>query len=85
MGKLLKIKINNEDINHAITQSSFRNLKKSEEVYGFDEAPPDETTNRKKKFFNLGPDNQWQKYLSQDIQNKIENSFKNEMKELNYL
>ena len=35
--------------------------------------------------FNLGPDNQWQKYLSKDIQNKIENAFKNEMKELGYI
>ena len=85
LGKLLNIQIDNEDINYAITQSSFKNLKKSEEVYGFDEAPPDEITNKKKKFFNLGPDNLWQRYLSKDIQNKIENAFKNEMKELNYL
>ena len=85
LGKLLKIKIDNEDINYAITQSSFANLKKSEEAYGFDEAPPDEITNKKKKFFNLGPNNQWQKYLSGDIQYKIENAFENEMKELNYL
>jgi hypothetical protein len=85
LSKLLKIKIHNEDINYAIAQSSFKNLKKSEEIFGFDEAPTDEMKNKKKKFFNLGPDNQWQRYLSKDIQDKIENAFKSEMKELNYL
>ena len=34
-------------------------------------------------FFSL--QHLWQRYLSKDIQNKIENAFKNEMKELNYL
>ena len=85
LAKLLKIQIDNKDIDYAINQSSFKNLKKSEEVYGFDEAPPDEITKKRKKFFNLGPDNQWQNYLSKDIQNKIENTFKIEMKELDYL
>ena len=85
LAKLLKIQIDNIDIDYAINQSSFKILKKSEEVYGFDEAPPDEITNKRKKFFYLGPDNQWQNYLSKDVQNKIENTFKIEMKELNYL
>ena len=85
LSKLLEIKIHNEDINYAIAQSSFKNLKKSEEIFGFDEAPPDEMINKRKKFFNLGPDNQWQRYLSKKIQKKIENEFKNEMRELNYL
>ena len=39
----------------------------------------------KKKFFNLGPSNEWQKNLPTNIREIIENSFKDEMKELNYL
>ena len=48
LAKLLKIQIDNKDIDYAINQSSFKNLKKSEEVYGFDEAPPDEITKKRK-------------------------------------
>jgi len=85
LSKLLKIEINNEDFNYALKQSSFKNLKKSEEIFGFDEAPPNKIANKKIKFFNLGPANQWQENLPKDIQNKIESAFKDEMKELNYL
>ena len=84
LGKLFKIQFNKDDINYAIIQSSFDNLKKNEEIFGFDEAPTDEITG-KKKFFNLGPNNKWQKYLSKNIQKKIEKAFQEEMKELNYL
>ena len=84
LGKLFKIQFNKDDINYAIIQSSFDNLKKNEEIFGFDEAPPDEIVG-KKKFFNLGPNNKWQKYLSKDIQKEIEKAFQEEMKELNYL
>ena len=85
MGKLLKIKIDDKEIESAIIKSSFNNLKKSEEKFGFDEAPPDDATNKKRKFFNLGPSNEWKKLLSDDTKEKIEEKFKNEMKELGYL
>ena len=85
LSKLLQIKIENKDIDEAISKSSFQNLKKSEEKFGFDEAPTNNITNEKKKFFNLGPANEWQKHLPDDIRKNIENTFKNEMKELNYL
>ena len=40
---------------------------------------------KKVKFFNLGPKNNWKKYLNNDIIEKINSKFKNEMKELGYL
>tara|TARA_B110000027_G_scaffold123099_1_gene138603 strand:- start:267 stop:1121 length:855 start_codon:yes stop_codon:yes gene_type:complete len=39
----------------------------------------------KKLFFNLGPDNKWEKILNKKIKNDIETNFENEMKELKYL
>jgi hypothetical protein len=36
-------------------------------------------------FFNLGPENNWEKILNKEISNKIENSFEKEMKKLGYL
>ena len=60
----------------------FKNLKQSEEKFGFDEAPPDQITNEKKKFFNLGPDNDWETHLPNNIRKEIEINFMKEMKEL---
>ena len=85
LGNLLKIKIDAKDLNEAISNSSFKNLEQSEKKFGFIEAPPDVNTNQKKKFFNLGPDNMWEKNLPENIRKKIENTFREEMKELNYL
>ena len=39
----------------------------------------------KKKFFNLGPKNDWKNHLDKNIKDEIENNFREEMKELNYL
>ena len=39
----------------------------------------------RKTFFNLGPNNNWEKILSQKIVSQIENRFKTEMKEIGYL
>ena len=39
----------------------------------------------KNLFFNLGPDNNWEKMLDLKTQKKIETNFKKEMSELNYI
>jgi hypothetical protein len=39
----------------------------------------------KKLFFNLGPDNKWEKILDKKIKQDIETNFENEMKNLKYL
>lgn len=81
---LLKIKINKTKLNKIIELNNFENLKKIEENSGFDEAAISKER-EKVKFFNLGPMNQWQKFLPKDIRLKIEKNFEKEMKELNYL
>ena len=40
---------------------------------------------KKINFFNLGKKNDWKKMIAPNIKEKIENSFKVEMKELGYL
>ena len=41
-------------------------------------------TGKKLNFFNLGFNNRWQKILSNDIKEKMNLNFKNELKELGY-
>tara|TARA_B110000003_G_scaffold45394_1_gene43213 strand:- start:1168 stop:2025 length:858 start_codon:yes stop_codon:yes gene_type:complete len=85
LSELLNIKISDKKIEEAILKSSFDNLQKSEKKFGFREAPPEENTKKKIKFFNLGPQNKWEKFLPNEIRNKIEKKFHKEMKELGYL
>ena len=40
---------------------------------------------KKVKFFNLGPNNDWNKLLDKKFRNKIEQYFKKEMIELGYI
>ena len=51
----------------------------------FSEALIDSKTGKKKNFFNLGPKNDWRKYLDQRNKEKIEKLFDYEMRELGYL
>ena len=83
--KILNIKISDEKIKKAVLENSFKNLQKFEEEFGFDEAATDKLTKSKKKFFNLGPNNNWKKILPNNIKEKIEKNFEKEMKELGYL
>ena len=73
-GKILK----------AIEKCNFNNLQKIENKSGFVEAPLD-ISGSKKKFFYLGPENDWRKILDKKTLKSIENSFESEMKELGYL
>ena len=81
---IINIKITNEKINEAIIKSSFKNLKKSEEKFGFSETPISDL-NETKKFFNLGPKNDWKDLLPNQIRLEIEKKFQKEMMELGYL
>ena len=60
-------------------------MQKLEEQSGFAESMVNKKTGKKVKFFNLGSENKWEKFLNKDLQKKIEKSFKDEMIELNYL
>lgn len=74
-------KFSEEHIERAISYCKFENLKKQEDNFGFKENP----NLKNKKFFFLGPKNNWENIISKEIQKKIEDNFKEEMKELDYL
>ena len=79
------IKFSEEQIKKGIDESSFENLQKLEDKNGFIESIKDPENKKRKKFFNLGPRNNWKKSLDKKFVDEIENSFKDEMKELGYI
>ena len=79
LSNLINSKIDHEKIKFSIKQSSFQRLQKLENTFGFEEIS---STN---KFFNSGKINQWKNQLTKDQIYFIENTFKEEMKELNYI
>jgi len=82
---LIQINIDGQRFNQAIEACSFKNLKKIEDKEGFIESVHDRESDNKKKFFNLGPSNDWKKLLDKDIRLEIEEKFGIEMRELDYL
>ena len=68
-----------------IETTKFENLKKMENAGLFTENAFDKNNNKKVMFFHKGPENDWKNALDKDLQNKIENNFINEMKELKYI
>ena len=85
LSKHLNVKFENDKINHAVKSNSFENLKKLEKENGFIEAINDKETGEKKRFFNLGPENDWKKLLNIKLKEDIEKEFKTEMRELGYI
>ena len=85
LSKHLNVKFENDKINHAVKSNSFENLKKLEKENGFIEAINDKETGEKKRFFNLGPENDWKKLLNIKLKEDIEKEFETEMRELGYI
>ena len=85
LNDVMHIKIEEDEIDHAIKSNSFENLKKIENRDGFKEAIKDKSSGEVKRFFNLGPNNKWEKILDSEIKDEIEKKFNVEMKELGYL
>ena len=84
VGNLLKLKFTEDQIDNAISLSSFDKLEKMEKDNGFTESTIDKDGKRN-KFFFLGPKNDWKKILNNKTTSLIEKEFESEMKELKYL
>ena len=80
--KFVKFESNKKKISNIIKSTSFKNLQNLENKHGFFEAVG---KYKKKKFFYLGSNNKWEKYLDKDSKLEIEKKLKNEMIELGYL
>ena len=78
------LKVDNKKLKNAINSTSFEKLKKEESEKGFSEAILSKQKKKKIPFFYLGPENDWRKILDQDIQKKIFENFKVNLKELSY-
>ena len=83
--KKKKISISVEKIENILNTTSFEQMKNLEKEKGFFEAMSNKVSGEKKPFFNLGPENNWEKLLEDNIRLKIESAFQAEMKELGYL
>tara|TARA_B100000963_G_scaffold331451_1_gene322233 strand:+ start:19 stop:861 length:843 start_codon:yes stop_codon:yes gene_type:complete len=81
----IDFKISDIKKENVIKSTSFEALKKIEESGKFTENVFVKGTNEKVKFFNKGPDNNWQNALPKDIRIELENELKNELSELGYL
>ena len=77
-------KIDEKKLINSINSTNFSNLKNKEAIEGFEESVYDRKTGHKKSFFNLGFNNRWQKILPENMLDKLNNNFKNEIKELGY-
>jgi hypothetical protein len=80
----LKFSIDNKKLKNIITSTSFENMQKLEKNIGFEESIKIKD-NKEVTFFKYGPKVNTPKSLPVDIKKKLENSLKNEMKELGYL
>lgn len=76
-------KIDNNKLKKVIETTQFEKLKNLEKKFGFTESIVAKN-NKKKDFFNLGPKNDFSKFLDQSNRKKIESAFKIEMQELSY-
>ena len=84
LGSLFNNRFSVDVVNNAIELSSFNKLKEMEEKHGFTESSVNEK-GEKNKFFYLGPKNDWQKILNNNLINEINKEFATELKELGYL
>ena len=78
--KVSKLKIKN-----AISTTSFSKLKENEKKYGFSESIKSRKEDKQIPFFFLGPENDWNKILDDEIKIKLNEVFKKDLKELNYI
>jgi hypothetical protein len=70
--------------NNAITTTSFEKLQSLEEEGKFSENVYSKHDKRKIKFFYQGPNNDWKKNLNQDLIQKMNRFYKDDLKKFNY-
>ena len=77
-------KINKDKLKNAVNSTLFDKLKSSEEKNGFSEAITSKKSNKKIPFFYLGPKNDWRKILDDELKNKLNTIYKQNLIELSY-
>ena len=70
--------------NNAIETTSFKKLQNLEEEGKFSENVYSQHDKRKIKFFNQGPENDWNKNLNKELIDKMNKFYKDDLKKFNY-
>ena len=76
---------NEEKAKISIQSTTFEKMKKIERNDGFIESVLSKNENQKIPFFHLGPRNNWENIFDENYQKKLNLTFKQNLKELNYL
>ncbi len=79
-----KENINKAKLKNAVNSTLFDKLKNKENEKGFSEAVKSRNENKKIPFFYLGPKNNWEKILDEDLLNKLNDVYKENLVELSY-
>ncbi len=77
-------KIDEIKINNCIKTTNFEILKNKEKKEGFSENVYSEKTKKKIDFFHLGSKNKWKKVVPKEFHEKINNIFREDLKNLKY-
>ena len=83
--KNVEFVLDKKKFKNVLDSTNFGRVQKLESQTGFHESMIDKKTGKKIKFFNLGEKTNWQSALEPNLQNKIEEAFEKEMKELGYI
>ena len=83
--KNVEFVLDKKKFKNVLDSTEFGRVQKLESQKGFDESMIDKKTGKRIKFFNLGEKTNWQSTLEPNLQNKIEEAFGKEMKELGYI
>jgi hypothetical protein len=83
--KNVEFVLDKKKFKNVLDSTEFGRVQKLESQTGFDESMIDKKTGKKIRFFNLGEKTNWQSALEPNLQNKIEEAFEKEMKELGYI
>ena len=78
-----KLDLDKNKLKNVLNTTTFDSMQKLEKQNGFNEAV--ELNGKKITFFKYGAKNNWKKILTSENKKKIEDSFREEMKELGYL
>ena len=71
-------------IKNSVNSTSFQKLKDNEIKHGFSESVKSRKKNKQIPFFFLGPENDWEKILEDDLKEKLNNVYKKNLIELGY-
>ena len=80
----IQVKIDIKKLKNSVNSTLFVKLKKLEKNNGFSEAIFSKKKNKMIPFFNLGPDNNWEKILNKSFDDKLCNIFAKDLLELGY-